>query len=71
MPKFYKNLKTGAIISEAEFKEKLMSNVTEVGSDFGMMGMGSGAYSNFGNEIFEGEIDNYSEYVPYDPDQEE
>ncbi|MBP2099898.1 hypothetical protein [Enterococcus rivorum] len=69
MPKFYKNMKTGAVITEAEYKEKIMVDMTEVSSDMGTMGMGS--YSNFVNSVFEGEVDNYSEYVPYDPEAEE
>lgn len=69
MPKFYKNMKTGAVITEAEYKEKIMVDMTEVSSDMGTMGMGS--YSNFVNNVFEGEADNYSEYVPYDPEAEE
>ncbi|WP_211272292.1 hypothetical protein [Enterococcus rivorum] len=62
-------MKTGAVITEAEYKEKIMVDMTEVSSDMGTMGMGS--YSNFVNSVFEGEVDNYSEYVPYDPEAEE
>ncbi|MFD1901900.1 hypothetical protein [Enterococcus termitis] len=69
MPKFYKNVKTGAVITAEEYKEKIMNNMTETNSDLGTMGMGS--YSNFVNDVFEGELDNYSEYVPYDPEGEE
>lgn len=68
MTRFYKNMKTGAVITEEEYKEKLMSDMTETSSDMGIMGMGS--YSNFVNTIFEGEADNYSEYVPYAPKAE-
>jgi hypothetical protein len=69
MPKFYKNVKTGAVITAEEYKEKIMNNMTETNSDLGTMSMGS--YSNFVNDVFEGELDNYSEYVPYDPEGEE
>lgn len=68
MPKFYKNVKTGAVITAEEYQEKIITNMTETSSDLGTMGMGS--YSNFVNDVFEGELDNYSEYVPYDPEEE-
>lgn len=69
MPKFYKNLKTGAVITEEEYQEKLVNNMIETNPELGTMGMGS--YSNFVNDVFEGELDNYSQYVPYDPEENE
>ena len=69
MPKYYKNLKTGAVITSAEYQEKIMNNMTETSAELGTMGVGS--YSNFVNDVFEGELDNYSQYVPYDPEQKE
>ncbi|MGX7150352.1 hypothetical protein [Enterococcus ureasiticus] len=69
MPKFYKNLQTGAVITAAEYKAKIMNNMTETSTDIGTMGVGS--YSNFANDVFEGELDNYSQYIPYDPEEKE
>lgn len=65
MPKFYKNMKTGAVITGEEYKEKLRNDLVETSLDMGIMGVGSS--SNFVNSVFEGETDNYSEYVPYHP----
>ncbi len=69
MPDFYKNLKTGAVITAAEYQEKIMNTMTEASSELGTMGIGS--YSHVVNDFFEGEMDNYSQYVPYDPKSDE
>ncbi len=69
MPNFYKNLKTGAVITAAEYQEKIVNTMTETSSELGTMGIGS--YSHFVNDLFEGEMDNYSQYVPYDPESDE
>ena len=62
MPNFYKNLKTGVAISAAEYQEKIMNAMTGTSVNIGSMGVGS--YSNFVSDVFEGELDNYSQYVP-------
>ena len=69
MTKFYKNLKTGAVITEEEYKEKLMTEVTETSSDMG--GMSMGGYSTFVSDAFEGQLDDFNDYVPFDPENPE
>ena len=67
--KFYKNLKTGAVITEEEYKEKMMSEVTETSSDMGDMSMGG--YSIFVSDVFEGQLDDFNDYVPFVPENAE
>ncbi|WP_086315401.1 hypothetical protein A5821_002886 [Enterococcus sp. 7F3_DIV0205] len=67
MPKFYKNLKTGAVITAREYQAKIVNNMAETTADLSTMGLG--AYSSFANKVFEGELDNYSQYAPYDPEE--
>lgn len=69
MPDFYKNLKTGAVITAAEYQEKIMNTMTEASSELGTMGIGS--YNHVVNDFFEGEMDNYCQYVSYDPKSDE
>lgn len=68
MTKFYKNIKTGAVITEKEYEQKIIQSEEETSSGLGSMSMGG--YSNFMNNFLDGEMEDFSDYVPYTPEKD-
>lgn len=70
MSKFYKNLKTGAVITEEEYNEKMMAETTETSSEMGDMNMGEFS-STFVSDVLDEQLDDFNDYVPFDPENSE
>lgn len=65
MPKFYRNVKTGQVISEDQYRERLLENSKASSWDMANAGMGLADDLSVNQNV-----DEYEEYVPEEEREE-
>lgn len=65
MPKFYRNVKTGHVISEDQYRERLLENSKASSLDMANAGMGLADDLSVNQDV-----DEYEEYVPEEEREE-
>ena len=64
MPKFFKNKKTGHVITEDQYKEQLLEQTETSSWDMANAGMGL-----LEDTAVKGDMEDYEEYVPYEEEE--